>query len=583
MAIFHANTKTINRSSGHSATAKVAYICGKQVTDIRTGEIHDYTRKGGVVTSSIVLPQEINLPELSSDILWNMAEKAEKRKDGRVGREWEISLPHELNNEQRKNLANELSQMIADKYGVACEYAIHEPSREGIDKRNHHVHILTTTRKINNDGNLTDKSDIELDRKQCAQKQIKTSQEQIIEIREQVANTINQHLQQAGIQEQVSHLSLEAQGIDRVPQIHQGKSATEIDRRDEFSILVEVNQEIKKENIQIIEIKQQIMTDGDELAKINAELYSIELEKIELKKISDELVRKINEENEIKLLQKSDYSVRGQYKNPLFNIAKEYGDFFTQHKKGNYCYYTSRNENITIHPDMVNIKNINNKDLHTLIDVAMIKFGNELTLFGNDIFIKSTIVIIAENEKYDNIILKNETHQKILDDIREKEQIRKNELQYSSLLKEDTQQQNPQKEVSFKMNGATLEKEVSNPQHNVIKSIETVENNTVFEKARQHLTKLNTEEKGNKQEITEAKTLDSFERARQHLAKVKEIKDTNNIDKTTLQQEQNQKKIDEIEKQERERRLQELLQLRQSLKDEEKQKEIKQHKYEYSR
>lgn len=34
--------KTVSRSSGHSATAKIAYNCRDKITDMRTGEIHKY-------------------------------------------------------------------------------------------------------------------------------------------------------------------------------------------------------------------------------------------------------------------------------------------------------------------------------------------------------------------------------------------------------------------------------------------------------------------------------------------------------------------------------------------------------------
>jgi hypothetical protein len=113
---------------------------------------------------------------------------------------------------------------------VGTQIAIHAPSEKG-DQRNYHVHILTTTRKIDQDLNLTNKSDIELDRKQCAKIGIATSQEQIIECRERIANRINESLELANIQKQVSHLSYKDQGIDRIPTKHLGKSATQLERK----------------------------------------------------------------------------------------------------------------------------------------------------------------------------------------------------------------------------------------------------------------------------------------------------------------------------------------------------------------
>ena len=102
-------------------------------------------------------PQGVNVP--SRQDLWNMAELAEKRKDSCTAREYEVNLPHELNKEQRFELAKDFAKQLAEKYGIAVDVCMHEPNKKG-DQRNFHAHILTTTRKITNDG-LTEKADIE--------------------------------------------------------------------------------------------------------------------------------------------------------------------------------------------------------------------------------------------------------------------------------------------------------------------------------------------------------------------------------------------------------------------------------------
>ncbi len=96
MAIFHLSVKTISRSAGRSATAAAAYRVGVEITDERTGEIHDYRRKGGVESAAVILPD--NAPEWARDRaqLWNAAEQAEKRKNSTVAREFVIARPAEL-------------------------------------------------------------------------------------------------------------------------------------------------------------------------------------------------------------------------------------------------------------------------------------------------------------------------------------------------------------------------------------------------------------------------------------------------------------------------------------------------------
>jgi hypothetical protein len=227
--MYHATTSAVSRGAGGSVCAKGAYIGGEEITNEITGEIHNYTKKQGVEHTEVILPSGIDKTISSSD-LWNKAELAENRKDARIGREWVIGLPCELDKEQRKELAQNLAKDLAERYQVATQIAVHEPNKQG-DQRNYHVHILTTTRKIDQDLNLTSKSDIELDRKQCAKLGISTSQEQIIECRERIANRINQSLEFANIQKQVSHLSYKDQGIDKIPTKHLGKSATQLERK----------------------------------------------------------------------------------------------------------------------------------------------------------------------------------------------------------------------------------------------------------------------------------------------------------------------------------------------------------------
>ena len=83
--------------------------------------------------------------------LWNAAEQAETRKNSTVAREYEIALPAELSAEARRELALGLAREISERHGVAVDVAIHAPGREG-DQRNHHAHLLTTTRRIGPEG-----------------------------------------------------------------------------------------------------------------------------------------------------------------------------------------------------------------------------------------------------------------------------------------------------------------------------------------------------------------------------------------------------------------------------------------------
>lgn len=89
--------------------------------------------------------------------------KAENRKDARVAREFEVALPHELSSEQRISLTREFAQELANRHGAAVDFAVHQPHSPS-DVRNHHAHIMMTTRQVTGEG-LSEKTYIERENK----------------------------------------------------------------------------------------------------------------------------------------------------------------------------------------------------------------------------------------------------------------------------------------------------------------------------------------------------------------------------------------------------------------------------------
>jgi len=147
MAIYHLSVKAIGRSAGRSATAAAAYRAAVEIADERTGEVHDYRRKQGVLHAEIVLPAGAGEWAADRARLWNAAELAETRRNSTVAREFEVALPSELNAEERTELTRALAQEIAARHRCAVDLSIHRPDREG-DHRNHHAHVLCTTRRL---------------------------------------------------------------------------------------------------------------------------------------------------------------------------------------------------------------------------------------------------------------------------------------------------------------------------------------------------------------------------------------------------------------------------------------------------
>ena len=221
VAIFHLSVKTFSRSAGRSATAAAAYRAGVKITDGRTGEIHDYTRKGGVQSATLIVPSEAAAWANDREVIWNAAEEAEKRKNSTVAREFEIALPSELSPAERQRLAVDFAHELVARHGCAADVAIHAPGKEG-DNRNHHAHILLTTRRLTPDG-MGEKTR-ELDDQ-------KTGKELVTQWRERFATLQNERLREAGHAVQVDHRSHAERGLQVEPTWHLGPAATAIERR----------------------------------------------------------------------------------------------------------------------------------------------------------------------------------------------------------------------------------------------------------------------------------------------------------------------------------------------------------------
>ncbi|ELV07193.1 Mobilization protein MobL [Wohlfahrtiimonas chitiniclastica SH04] len=269
MAIYHCTTKPISRANGRSATASSAYRASEKITDFRTGEIHDYTKKQGVEYAEII--SNLDHP-ISRSQVWNTSELTETRKNSRVAREFIVALPNELNSDQRKNLAKEFAQYLVDKYSVVADLAVHAPNKEG-DDRNYHAHIMITTRKasmVNGELTLQDKADLELSNTQRKNRGLCVTQDEIKEIRASWANMANRSLELSGSNERIDHRSNEDQNIDLQPTIHEGPKVTQLRRKGINTEISRHNDQVKLENDQYrlssFEDTQQILNKSSDIA-----------------------------------------------------------------------------------------------------------------------------------------------------------------------------------------------------------------------------------------------------------------------------------------------------------------------------
>ncbi|MBD0274955.1 MAG: MobA/MobL family protein, partial [Acetobacteraceae bacterium] len=235
---YRASIQSIGRSAGRSVCAAAAYRAGVLIHDERTGLTHDYRRKGGVVDSWTRLADHAPAVLADPARLWNAAEAAENRRNSMTARELEVSLPAAVDDATRREIADAVARFLVERYGVAAHVSIHRPHRRG-SQRNHHAHILFTTRRVGRDG-FGEKTR-ELDVK-------KTSAAEVEAIREAVAAIVNRALERAGLPERVDHRSYERQGLEREATQHMGHAASAMERRGETTRIGDHNRAVMERN-----------------------------------------------------------------------------------------------------------------------------------------------------------------------------------------------------------------------------------------------------------------------------------------------------------------------------------------------
>ena len=268
MAIYHLCIKIISRGKGKSAVAASAYRSGEKIKNEYDGIVHDFTRKGGIAHTEILLPQ--NAPQEFSDrgTLWNSVEKIEKSKNSQLAREIEVALPKELDREKQIELVREYVKENFVKVGMCADIALHDKN-DG----NPHCHILLTMRPLNEDTTWGAKSKkeyildengekVKLKNGNYKTRKINTTdwneQDKAEEWRKAWADITNKYLEENSIQDKVDHRSYQRQGIEQIPTIHLGVSATQMEKKGIVTDRGNINREIKQQNAILREISRRI-------------------------------------------------------------------------------------------------------------------------------------------------------------------------------------------------------------------------------------------------------------------------------------------------------------------------------------
>lgn len=233
MAIYHLKLNLIRRRDARSAVAGAAYRAGERIEDHRTGLTHDYRRKGGVVDTGI--------DGWSGDRsgLWNAAERSERHPRAIVARELVLALPHELTAADRREIVRGFAAYIHDRHGVAIDWAIHGPTANS--PRNHHAHLMLTTRVAGKDGMSLGAKTRELD-------VAAIGAAHLAHWRRTWAEHVNERLWLAGFDGAIDHRSHKAADRQREALRHLGPTLTALEANGVATAVGDKNRERRRRN-----------------------------------------------------------------------------------------------------------------------------------------------------------------------------------------------------------------------------------------------------------------------------------------------------------------------------------------------
>ncbi len=251
MAIYHCSIKIISRGKGKSAVAAAAYRAGELIKNEYDGIVHDYTHKGGVVHTEILLPGHAPAAYADRAVLWNAVEKVERYRTAQLAREIELALPVELTREQGIALAREYVRRQFVAAGMCADLCVHDKG-DG----NPHAHILLTMRPLEQDGSWGAKSRTVDGKKVTAVDW--HGRDKVEQWRAAWAEAVNAELERRGIADRIDHRSFARQGVEQIPTVHLGVAASQMERKGVVTDRGRINREIEVSNKLLRQLKARI-------------------------------------------------------------------------------------------------------------------------------------------------------------------------------------------------------------------------------------------------------------------------------------------------------------------------------------
>lgn len=285
MALYHFHVGQIKRSAGRSAVECAAYRAGEKLYSEYYGLVSDYTRKGGVVYSEILLPPHAPREYADRQTLWNSVEDAERNKNTQLAYSFDIALQNEFTMEENMQLAR---KFLLDNFvsrGMIADFAIHRPDKEnGIS--NPHFHVMCPIRPLNPDGTwgVKQRRVYRTNGKFDAVPTTDWGRPETLEAwREAWAAMCNSKFEEKGLPDRIDHRSYERQGVEQIPTVHEGVAVRQMEARGIVTNKGEHNRWIRSATAMLRTFGERIKTLMDWLSDARVKLdkpYSPSLGKL---------------------------------------------------------------------------------------------------------------------------------------------------------------------------------------------------------------------------------------------------------------------------------------------------------------
>ena len=291
MALFHLSVTQTKRSAGQSVIASAAYRAGERLYSEYYGDYSDYTRKGGVICSDILLPSHAPPEYADRQTLWNAVEKAERGKNAQLAYSFDIALQNEFSLEENIALARQFLLENFVSRGMVVDFAVHQPDREDGGIPNPHFHVLCLIRPIEQNGKwgLKQRRVYELDEDgnrirdtdgKFVFNAVPTtdwgSPETLEYWRQTRAELCNTKFAEKGLDVRIDHRSYERQGVELLPTVQEGATVRAMEKKGIRTEKGEFNRWIRATNAVIRDIKKKIALLFDWIAEAKAKLAKLQ-------------------------------------------------------------------------------------------------------------------------------------------------------------------------------------------------------------------------------------------------------------------------------------------------------------------